>query len=820
MRRLHRALEERIERRLAHLLLVDNTVLNAGSGGDTIATDDIGGVKHQRVKVEFGADGTATDVTSSSPLPVEPFGTKLAAGNLVQADYDTSAGVQNVPFVGIALPASGGAVAGGTTTDPFRVDPTGTTTQPVSGTVTGNQGTPAATANRWPVQITDGTDLALVTASGAVVVDGSGVTQPISGTVTANAGSGTFAVDQANTAEIDYDTGAGTALQTVMGIALPASGGPVAGGTSTNPIRIDPTGTTTQPVSDGGGTLTVDGTVGISGTVTVDSEMPAAAALADATANPTTPLVGAAIALFNGTTWDRARGDTTNGLDVDVTRVQGTVTVSATNFDIRDLLSSQDSVAAHGGDAHDAAVSANPVVVGGRGSDAVPTAVSADGDATRLWVDRRGAAKAVVVDDAGDSCMDGTNNALRVNIVAGAGSGGTAQADESAFTEGSTSFTPIGGVLNDTITSDPTEDQAAAVRITAKRAIHVNLRDASGNEVSPGGGTQYDEDTASAAAEKVTMAGVVRKDTAATLVDTDGDRTELQVDASGRLWAHVGAVDGTVTVVQATASNLNATVTGTVNIGTFPDNEPFNLNQLAGTALAAPFDLDSGAGTQNIIGVSLRKAASGGSVEYGTAGDPIRIDPTGTTTQPVSGTVTANAGTGTFNVQISAETTSRVEVQGDVAHDSPVGGNPVLVGARANANEPAGVADGDATSLWADTFGRLVVVAGHPSPEAPAVVNATASGNTTIIAAPGSGLSLHICKGSLHNNGTAKLNVQLQDGAAGTTRFRASLAADGGGTLFDFGSRGWKLTANTLLNANLSAAGDVYVNITEYYIAA
>jgi hypothetical protein len=50
--------------------VADNTVLNTGSGGDTIATDDIGGVKHQRVKVEFGADGSATDVSTSNPLPV------------------------------------------------------------------------------------------------------------------------------------------------------------------------------------------------------------------------------------------------------------------------------------------------------------------------------------------------------------------------------------------------------------------------------------------------------------------------------------------------------------------------------------------------------------------------------------------------------------------------------------------------------------------------------------------------------------------------------------------------------------------------------
>lgn len=65
----------------------------------------------------------------------------------------------------------------------------------------------------------------------------------------------------------------------------------------------------------------------VSGTVTVDTELPAAGALGDGAANPTTPVVGAEALLFNGTTWDRMRGDTSNGLDVDVTRVTGTVTV-------------------------------------------------------------------------------------------------------------------------------------------------------------------------------------------------------------------------------------------------------------------------------------------------------------------------------------------------------------------------------------------------------------------------------------------------------------------------------------------------------------
>jgi len=48
-----------------------------------------------------------------------------------------------------------------------------------------------------------------------------------------------------------------------------------------------------------------------------------AAALADATANPTVPAWAMMGMLYNGTTWDRMRGDTTNGLDVDVTRLPG-----------------------------------------------------------------------------------------------------------------------------------------------------------------------------------------------------------------------------------------------------------------------------------------------------------------------------------------------------------------------------------------------------------------------------------------------------------------------------------------------------------------
>jgi hypothetical protein len=85
------------------------------------------------------------------------------------------------------------------------------------------------------LRITIATDQVQLT--NALKVDGSGVTQPVSGTVTANAGSGTFTNQQSNITA-DYDTGAGTQTMTMFGIALPASGGSVPGGTATNPFQV------------------------------------------------------------------------------------------------------------------------------------------------------------------------------------------------------------------------------------------------------------------------------------------------------------------------------------------------------------------------------------------------------------------------------------------------------------------------------------------------------------------------------------------------------------------------------------------------------
>ncbi len=64
---------------------------------------------------------------------------------------------------------------------------------------------------------------------------------------------------------------------------------------------------------------------GVGGAMAVDTELAAAIALADGMANPTVPQVGAHLMGWNSADWDRLVSSIANGLEVDVTRVQGAI---------------------------------------------------------------------------------------------------------------------------------------------------------------------------------------------------------------------------------------------------------------------------------------------------------------------------------------------------------------------------------------------------------------------------------------------------------------------------------------------------------------
>lgn len=134
----------------------------------------------------------------------------------------------------------------------------------------------------------------------------------VSGTISLPTGASTLAEQQTQTTALQL-------LDDVVATDGAAAGTKLyqVGGTDGSNAQILSTNSSGHlNIADGGNTITVDGSVSISGSV--DTELPTAAALADDTANPTLPSVGSFPHWYDGSTWDRARGTSADGLLVNL----------------------------------------------------------------------------------------------------------------------------------------------------------------------------------------------------------------------------------------------------------------------------------------------------------------------------------------------------------------------------------------------------------------------------------------------------------------------------------------------------------------------
>jgi hypothetical protein len=94
-------------------IMSDNTTMNPGSGGDVIATDELAtingaaapaGLKIQRVKMGFGGDGDAQDVSADHPLPVVVASGATAAAQAAGNDILSSIEAKMPDLIGGKLP--------------------------------------------------------------------------------------------------------------------------------------------------------------------------------------------------------------------------------------------------------------------------------------------------------------------------------------------------------------------------------------------------------------------------------------------------------------------------------------------------------------------------------------------------------------------------------------------------------------------------------------------------------------------------------------------------------------------------------------------
>lgn len=230
------------------------------------------------------------------------------------------------------------------------------------------------------------------------------------------------------------------------------------------------------------------------------------------------------------------------------------------------------------------AYSAGTVTITGR---AVPLA-----DTARVTKISDGVDTAQVTTTAGGS--------VQVECTSGCGgSGGTSAADGASYVAGTTSGTPLMGARDDSSPGTVAEDKVGIARLTQNRAIHVNLRDASGNELSVSGGTQYAEDTAGADADTVTLAGAERQDTLASNTTTDGDRTYLKVNNVGRMYA-------TATIDAALPAGGNTIGAVTQASGPWSTNQ----TQVGGNAVAVNTG-NADAGTSRVVIATNQPALAG-----------------------------------------------------------------------------------------------------------------------------------------------------------------------------------------------------------------
>lgn len=569
------------------------------------------------------------------------------------------------------------------------------------------------------------------------------------------------------------------------------------------------------PVSDAGGSLTVDGTVAVTGVATEttvaaiqDNTGELAATVKVEDAAHTTGDAGILTFAVRNDAGTALAGTTGDYIPLSTDSV-GALRVAA-HAVTTDVGKAEDAVAASG----DTGV---PVLAVRR--DSASSGVSADGDYANLSVDSTGALRVTgggggtqYQEDAAHSSGDtGTLNlavrrdadttlvgtdgdyaplqvnasgSLKVAITAGAGSGGTSIADGASFTRDTTSLTPVGGVVE---SSAPTltAGDAVALSLTTGGAVRVN--------VASGGIAGVVEDAASAGGEEGVMVLAVRRDSASSGVSADGDFAALSVDSNGAL--RVSGAAGTtqyaedavaasgdsgvvVLAVRRDSASSGVSADGDYAALSVTSDGSLRVSGSAGTTQYTEDAASAGAESLCLVGAVRRDTAASSS---GTDGDYSTLNTDATGNLRV-----------TTNTQYAEDTAS-------------VGGESLtLAGAiRSDTANTTASTNGDYTPLLTDANGRLHVISAFASNQNVGTIGTSVTPGT-------SAAHLGKAEDAAHSSGDTGVFVLSvrQDTAtqlAGTDGDYAPLITDASGKLHTSSSQAGTWTVQPGNTANTTA---------------
>jgi hypothetical protein len=219
--------------------------------------------------------------------------------------------------------------------------------------------------------------------------------------------------------------------------------------------------------------------------------------------------------------------------------------------------------------------------------------------------------------------------------------------DNAAFTDGTSKVFVAGYIFDETAGTALTENDAAAARVDSKRAQVFVMEDA-------------------------TTRGQRATVTAANAVKVDGSAVTQPV--SGTVTANIGttnglALDSSVNALSLAQASTTSGQKGILGMGavttaaptyTTAQTNPLSLTtagalRVDGSAVTQPVSgtvtANAGTGTFNVTGTGTAGTAATGVITIQGIASMVAVKVDGSAvTQPVSGTVTANAGTGTFTV--------------------------------------------------------------------------------------------------------------------------------------------------------------------------
>lgn len=290
----------------------------------------------------------------------------------------------------------------------------------------------------------------------------------------------------------------------------------------------------------------------------------------------------------------------------------------------------------------------------------------------------------LTVDNAALAVTGGGAEASALRVTLASDSTGVLSVDDNGTTisvdDGASSLTVDGTVAVSAVSG--VVDVTPAVP-AANDYLPVRLTDGSSFYSASGGagGTQYTEDGASAGGESLTLAGAVRRDTAASSAATDGDYATINTDASGRLWVNASGAAVPVTDNSGSLTVDNGGTFAVQDSDKLADNGGFTdgttkvqpagyiFDEVAGTALTENDAAAARVDSKRAQVLVIEDETTRGRRATVTASNALKVDASGVAV-PVtdnSGSLTVDNG-GTFAVQESGSALTALQLIDDIVY--------------------------------------------------------------------------------------------------------------------------------------------------------